>query len=119
MIAFAVRRIFLARAVVDQRKSFDTLAALVRDQLGGDVLGGDAFVFVGRDRRRLKILLFARGGFWLCARRLERGTFALPSPALPRDARETLELDHAQWALLLDGIHASVERRSPRWNPAG
>lgn len=115
MIAISARRIFLARAVVDMRKSFDSLAALVMHQLDSDPLGGDAFVFVGRDRRRLKALVWDGDGFWLCAKRLARGTFALPEPALARDARAVFELDHARWVLLLSGITVLTQRISPRW----
>lgn len=35
---------------VDMRKSFDTLAVLVRNELGRDILSGDVFVFVGKTR---------------------------------------------------------------------
>jgi len=93
VIGVGVRRIFLARAVVDMRRSFDTLAGMVRDQLGSDPLSGDAFVFVGRDRRRLKVLLWDRDGFWVCAKRLARGYFALPDPALERTSSLTVVLD--------------------------
>lgn len=115
MIGVGVRRIFLARAVVDMRRSFDTLAGMVRDQLGSDPLSGDAFVFVGRDRRRLKVLLWDRDGFWVCAKRLARGCFALPDPALERTSSLTVVLDPAAWALLLSGITVLHQRRSPRW----
>ena len=118
MIAFAIRRLFLARAVTDMRRSFDTLAGMVSSQLGHDTHGGDAFVFVGKDRTRMKVLFFDRDGFWLCAKRLSRGTFALPSPAASRDATDTLELDAAQWALLLAGITVLAQRRSPRYQHA-
>lgn len=115
MIGIGVRRILLARAVVDMRRSFDTLAGMVRDQLGRDPLSGDAFVFVGRDRRRLKVLLWDRDGFWVCAKRLARGCFALTEPALARDSAATVALDPASWALLLSGITVISQRRSPRW----
>ena len=42
------RRIFLARQPTDMRKSFDTLSALVRDDLRADPLAGDIFVFVSK-----------------------------------------------------------------------
>jgi transposase len=45
------RRIFIARAVTDMRKSFNTLAALVEHQLGHDPFAGDVFVFIGIRRR--------------------------------------------------------------------
>lgn len=112
MISLGVRRIFLARAVVDMRRSYDTLAGMVRSQLSQDPLCGDAFVFIGRDRKRLKVLLWDRSGFWLCAKRLERGSFALPMPALGRDAVDAIELDAAQWMLLLEGITVLSSKRS-------
>jgi transposase len=97
------------------RRSFDTLAGMVSSQLGQYPLSGDAFVFVGRKRTTLKVLLWSEGGFWLCSRRLARGTFALPSPAEARDATGAIALDASQWALLLAGITVVVRRRSPRY----
>jgi transposase len=35
---------------VDMRKSFDTLASLVRDEMKRELTGGDLFLFVSRDR---------------------------------------------------------------------
>lgn len=40
------------------RKSYDTLSALVRDDLHCEVLSGDIFLFVDRCRRRAKALHF-------------------------------------------------------------
>ena len=71
------RRIFVAKAVTDMRKSFDTLSALVRSQLGEDPFSGDMFVFVGKRRDRIKVLVWDVSGFWLSSKRLERGTFAV------------------------------------------
>lgn len=119
MIVPGVRRIYLARAVTDMRRSFDGLAGMVLGQLERDPLSGDAFVFIGRDRRRLKALGWDGDGFWLCAKRLARGRFALPEPALARDARTALELDAAAWGALLAGVSMTVQRRSPRWTRAG
>ena len=34
------------------RKSFDTLGALVTEQMHREVLSGDLFVFISRDRKR-------------------------------------------------------------------
>jgi transposase len=109
------QRLFLARATVDMRRSFDGLSAIVIGQLNRDPLSGDAFVFVGRDRRRLKVLLWDGDGFWLFLKRLSKGCFVLPEPALPREAREVMHLDAAAWGALLSGVEMTVRRRSPRF----
>lgn len=109
------QRLFLARAVVDMRKSYDGLAALVLGQLGRDPLSGDGFVFVGRDRRRLKLLVWDGDGFWLFMKRLARGRYILPEVALGADAPDTVVLDAASWGALLAGVTVTVRRRSPRY----
>jgi len=60
----------------DMRKSFDTLSALVTEGMGGQVLSGDVFLFVGRNRKRAKALFFDGTGLCLYAKRLEKGRFA-------------------------------------------
>jgi transposase len=84
----------------DLRKSFDTLAGVVRNHLGRDPLGGQLFVFCNRQRNRVKILFWDQSGYWVCAKRLERGTFDWPPPG--RDA--ALELTQEQMAILLGGL---------------
>lgn len=103
MIPVHPRRIFLARGVTDMRKQFDTLASLVRSRVGEDPLSGDAFVFVGRRRNRLKVLLWDGSGFWLLVKRLERGSFALPAAALSGDDGAVV-VSEIEWRLLLSGI---------------
>lgn len=55
----------------DMRKSFDGLAALVTQGLQRDPLSGDLFLFVSRNRRRAKVLLFDGTGVCVYAKRLE------------------------------------------------
>ena len=98
------QRIFVAKAVVDMRKSFDTLAELVRSDMHGDPMSGDVFVFVGRGRNRLKVLCWDRSGFWLCAKRLESGTFAIPFQQLDKNSSGKMALSPAQMLQLLEGI---------------
>ena len=102
------RRIFVARAATDMRKSFNTLAALVEHQLGHDPYAGDVFVFIGRQRNRMKVLVWDASGFWLCAKRLEEGTFAVPKPLLEAAAKDIVQMSPAEMALMLEGI--SVHR---------
>jgi len=55
-------RIWLAAQPADLRKSFDSLAALVRDGLRGDPLSGDIFVFRNKAPDRIKLLLWEEDG---------------------------------------------------------
>lgn len=76
------------------RKSFNTLSALVA-QLGHEVVAGDAFVFVGKGRRRAKVLWFDGTGLCLLAKRLEKGRFA--------PVWERAELTASELILFLEG----------------
>jgi len=105
MLSFETgRRIFIARAATDMRKSFNTLAAVVEQQLGHDPFTGDVFVFIGKRRNRLKVLVWDASGFWLCARRLEEGTFAVPVPLLEASATSVVQVSPAEMAMVLEGI---------------
>ncbi len=113
MLSFSSsRRIFLARAATDMRRGIDTLSSMVLNELSEDPRSGDCFVFVGRDRRRLKILLWDEGGYWLCARRLDAGTFAVPPCDDPSAMR--VVLSPARMHLLLAGIDVRAARYRKR-----
>ena len=102
-------RIYLCTAVTDMRKGFDTLAALVRDHLGQDPLSGHLFLFVGRDRDRIKLLYWENDGYALWYKRLEEGTFRLPAA---KEGRASVELKASELAMLLAGIDlTSIKRR--------
>jgi transposase len=91
------------------RKAFDSLADLVRIELGMDPFQGDVFIFVGKDRTRAKVLLWEPTGFWLCAKRLETAHFRLPT--MP-DRGSTLPLTIDQVMSLLEDVVPRMLRRS-------
>lgn len=101
-------RVFVAADPIDLHFSFDRLAGVVRNQLGGDPTSGHLFVFFNRQRTRTKILLFDRSGYVLYYRRLERGTFQLP--ALP-DGANQVEVDAGVFAMILEGVDLRAPRR--------
>jgi transposase len=102
-------KIYLACGATDMRKSFNGLYALVVGLLEADPLSGHLFVFCNRRRDRIKILCFDGSGLWVCAKRLEKGTFHWP------DAGDTpVELSQAQLNLLLGGLDLS-RTRPRRW----
>lgn len=102
-------RVFLASGVTDMRKSFDGLYALVRERMGSDPLSGHLFVFCNGRRDRIKILFFSGSGLWVCACRLEKGTFRWPA-----SGGGTVELTQSQLHLLLGGIDLAATRKR-RW----
>ena len=117
-------RVFLCTLPTDMRKSFDTLAGLVQQELGQDPLSGDLFVFRSRRGDRLKLLWWDEDGYSLWYKRLEVGRFILPGA----DGRRTavgahgLVLRPAELALLLDGLDLGNVKRQKRYQrpaPAG
>lgn len=85
---------------VDMRKSFDTLAVLVKNELRREVLSGDVYVFVGKTRRRAKVLYWDGTGLCLFAKRLEKGRFAAPWEG---KAEEALRWTMSELSLFLEG----------------
>lgn len=103
MLSLGRRRVFLCRRPVDMRKAFDSLADLVRVELGMDPFQGDVFVFVGKDRTRAKVLIWEATGFWLCAKRLETARFRLPA-AVEHGAQAALPMTIEQVTTLLEQV---------------
>lgn len=112
MLNFSNRRIFLAIQPVDMRKSFDTLSFVVKHQLALEPLSGDAFLFVGKRKNRLKILVWEESGYWLFSKRLEVGTFSLPKAT--SDSKQFLT--SSQFQLLLEGVIVLESRQLKRYH---
>ena len=114
MLPSAVR-IFLCMRPTDLRKSFDGLTGLVQECFGQDPLTGHLFLFVNRRRDRIKILYFDRDGLAIWYKRLEAGSFEMPTTA----ERDGIELQAAQLAMILSGIDMSSARQRKRFRHAG
>lgn len=95
--------VFAYAEPVDMRKSFDTLAALVKEALGEDLLSGSLFLFVSRDRKRAKVLYFDGTGLCLFAKRLEKGKFA---PVCDRQRRRSVRLTLSELVQFIEGSAA-------------
>jgi transposase len=106
-------RIFVALEATDMRKSFDGLAGEVRRLIEQDPLSGHLFVFFNRRRTMVKVLYWDRNGFCLVAKRLERGTFRLPT----MKESGVVEMEAMELGLILEGIDLRGARRRPRWAP--
>jgi transposase len=99
--------IWLATHATDLRKSFDSLAELVRQQLAGDPLSGQLFVFRNKRADRVKLLYWDEDGFVIVYKRLEAGTFRFPEATAAG-----VEIRAVDLQMLLDGVDLdSVKRR--------
>jgi len=103
-------RIWLATAATDLRKSFDSLAELVRQQLAADPLSGQLFVFRNKRADRIKLLYWDEDGFVILYKRLEAGTFRFPAAEAAG-----VEIRAADLQMLLDGIDLSSVKRQKRY----
>jgi transposase len=109
-------RIYLCLAPADMRRSFDGLARMAVEAVGGDPFSGHLFVFRNRRGDRLKILYWDRDGLALWYKRLEEGAFSFPAPNGPSPWAITA----GDLALILEGVDLSTARRGKRYvSPRG
>ena len=114
MLNLATAKIHLCLDPTDMRKSFDTLAVLVREHLKGDPQSGSWFVFRGKQGDRLKILCWDGDGYALWQKRLEVGTFEFPKVI---GKASGVAISATELALILGGVALNAKRR-PRYAPA-
>ena len=93
-------RVFAYTLPTDMRKGFDGLYGMVANHQERDPLSGDMFLFVARNRKRAKVLLWDGTGLCLYAKRLEKGKFA---KLWAGKETTTLELTTSELSLYLEG----------------
>ncbi len=112
------RPIYVATSPVDMRKSFDGLAAVVKNGLQKNPLDGTFFATktmrINRAADRLKILYWDNDGFSIWYKRLESGRFRIPV-ALVDGAKPVALASAAQLAMILEGIEPVVVRQRKRF----
>lgn len=94
----------------DMRKSFNALVGLVKNELGREPLNGEVYVFLNRTRSFIKLLHWEDGGFVLYYKRLEQGTFTVPSKEGANSAISWPEL-----VLMIEGIEVKSYRQKQRY----
>ena len=99
--------VFLYDQPCDMRRSFNTLSALVQQSFRRDLLEGDLFLFVGKDRKRAKVIYFDGTGLCVFAKRLSTGQFLAPW----KMAQKQISL--SELALFIEGATAVRQRLSP------
>ncbi|MBC7928143.1 MAG: IS66 family insertion sequence element accessory protein TnpB [Bryobacteraceae bacterium] len=105
-------RVYLCLTPTDMRRSFDGLHSLVRDHLQLDAFAGHLYIFSNRRKDRLKALYWDRDGFAVWAKRLEEGSFAIPSGE-PGSTR--IEITTGELGAVLSGIDLQQASRRKRY----
>ena len=95
-----IAQVYLCRAPIDFRKSINGLSVLVQQELQLNPFGSALYVFVNRQRNKIKVLYWHRNGFCLWLKRLESDKFAWPDEA--DGATQTIDLQQFEW--LLEGF---------------
>lgn len=68
-------RVFVYREKIDMRCGFERLSSLCVHQMNALMDQGHVYFFFGKNRKRIKLLVFDGSGLVLIAKRIERGKF--------------------------------------------
>ncbi|NCB75249.1 MAG: transposase [Clostridia bacterium] len=95
----AGRDIYIVTGHTDMRKSIDGLAAFIKGSLGMDPFAKSLFLFCGKHRDRMKVLLWEGDGFVLLYKRLDNGSFKWP-----KSEKQARALSQTELRWLLEGL---------------
>ena len=112
MTQFNDIRIFLCMTPTNMKYSFDALMGQAQKIFDQDPCSGHLFLFLNRNRDRIKVLFWDKDGFCILYKRLEAGSFQLPRAA---NDQEGIELDYKQLTRLLNGLDLQTARRRRRY----
>ena len=104
--------VYLCTLPTDMRRGFDVLMRMSEEHLQRNVLKGGLFVFVNRQRDRVKLLYWDQDCLAIWYKRLERGTFALPQV---EDETAGVTLSATDLAMLLGGVDFKNVRKRTRY----
>lgn len=91
--------IYVACGHTDMRKSIDGLVACVQQSFKLNPFSNSLFLFCGRRRDRIKVLLWEGDGFVLLYKRLEKGSFQWP-----KSEEEIRNITPQQLRWLMEGL---------------
>ena len=96
-------RVFVYRDAIDMRCGFERLHSFCVHQMHAIMDQGHVYLFFGKNRKRIKVLVYDGSGLVLIAKRIERGKFMSLEELLGRN-----EITQDELKLIL---HGSVVRR--------
>ena len=104
-------RFHLYSKPTDMRKSFNGLSGLVHNKMKQNVISGDVFIFINKSRNMMKLLKWEKGGFVLFIKRLEQGTFKIPT--INNDLDKNIEW--TDLVLMVEGVIIKQYKKQKRY----
>jgi len=98
----------------DMRKSFDGLSGIVQNILERNPCNGEVFIFINKQRNKIKLLHWQGISFTLYYKRLEDGTFELPQYDY---AAGSISLSYTHIVMLIDGLTIKNIHKRKRYQP--
>ncbi len=108
-------RFYLCSSGVDLRKGFDALCGVVREQMEGDPLSGDVYIFINSARTTIKLLHWESGGLVIYHKRLEQGRFTLPTYDVESGS---YKMEYHQLVMMVEGVSAQRIKLKKRYKIA-
>ena len=93
------------------RKGFDSLCGIVTSQMQMNVLSGSVFIFINKKHTQVKLLLWEGDGLAVYYKRLEKGTYEVPSI---NDAGD-VSISHEALQHILQGVSLCSVRKRKRY----
>ncbi len=99
----------------DMRKSFNSLSGIVSEFYQNGPTNVTVFIFINRQRDKVKLLHWVGSGYLLYYKRLEEGTFELPNYEIEQGM---IQLSYTQMVMLIDGISiVNIKKRRRYLSP--
>lgn len=96
-------RVFVFQQLIDMRCGFERLCFLVRSEFKQDIQAGHVYLFMGKNKRRAKVLTYDGTGLLLIHKRLETGQMHRVSELKP-------EITAIELAQVLMGNRSTINR---------
>ena len=95
-----VKNIYLCTSSIDFRKQLDGLLQFINAQFDEDILDHSLFVFVSKDKKKIKIIYYDGTGFWMFMKRIEKSKFKVSF----EEVIHTRNITSRQLKYLLEGL---------------
>ncbi len=101
-------RYYLCMQPVDMRKQFQGLQGIINAEFGRYLTQDEAFIFIGKSRKTIKILHRESNGLTMYVRKLSTGCFVMPTMD---PFRRTCTINYSEFVHLILGEKLEIEGR--------